>query len=54
MRKGYELVALSFVELVLELYPMKSQVMQEAFHYVHKHEYKRGDACKDKERDGHL
>jgi hypothetical protein len=34
-----KLVALAFVKLVLELNPMKTEGVQEAFHHVHRHEY---------------
>jgi hypothetical protein len=33
-----KLVALALVELVLELDPMKTECMQEAFHHVHGHQ----------------
>jgi hypothetical protein len=32
-----ELVALSLVELVLELDPVKTECVEEALHYIHRH-----------------
>jgi len=40
----FEFVAFTFEELVLELYPMKSETMQEAFHTVHDHQHTEGNA----------
>jgi hypothetical protein len=36
-REWTELDAISFVELVLELYPMESQSVEEGLHQIHKH-----------------
>ena len=38
-RIGIELVASAFIELILELHPMKSECMQETFQCVHQHKH---------------
>ena len=54
MREWDELVSLALVELVLELNPVETQVMQEALHHIHKHQYKEGNCRKQKEGYNHL
>jgi hypothetical protein len=43
--KGFKIVAATFEELILKLYPMKSDTMEAAFKAVHQHD--------DRERSTH-
>jgi hypothetical protein len=54
MRQWMELISLTFVELVLKLYPMEPKIMQEALHDIHEHEDKESDSSKHEERSSHL
>ena len=49
-----ELVALTFVELVLELNPMETKGMQEALEQIHAHEDGEGDGPEDWPKDNSL
>lgn len=40
--KRHEPVALSLVKFILELNPMETECVQEAFHDVHRHKYCEG------------
>lgn len=47
---------MAFVELVLEFNPVKSEVMQEAFHHIHEHENEEcglyeNEECKEEQKD---
>jgi hypothetical protein len=43
MWKRRELVTLAFVEFVLELNPMQTQTVKEAFKDIHEHQHKHSD-----------
>ena len=47
--EGDELVTSSLVELVLELDPMKSECVQEAFKSIHTHEHTESESEESKE-----
>ena len=53
-RVGGELVAVTLVELVLELDPVKTEGVQEALHRVHAHQHAEGDRKEHEERDEQL
>ena len=42
-----ELVAVAFVEFVLEFYPVETDRVQEAFQFVHKHQDTESDGPED-------
>ena len=46
-----EFVSVSFVELILELHPVKSQSVQEALKGVHAHQNAKG-SCKESQPEG--
>jgi hypothetical protein len=53
-RVGHELNSATFVELVLEFYPVKSEGVQEALHCVHAHQHKESKCEENKEAHEHL
>jgi hypothetical protein len=53
-RERVVFVSISFVELVLEFYPMESEAMEEAFEHVHAHEHKEGEGEESKIEHPHL
>jgi hypothetical protein len=47
-------ISVALVELVLELHPMKSKRMQEAFHSIHAHQDSKGHPHEHIEHNWHL
>ena len=54
MTQWHESVALALEELILELYPVQSQAVQETLHHIHEHENEGSDTSEDKKAQDQL